>query len=210
MNYPTEILPNKNYKLIDCDLSAHFLMRLIETTDAAEIFDLITGKILIHQICSPTERIDDFSTSMHGIYNESHIRLNFTSEGKKKFMSYCEPDKEGEIPVFGTHFTNDANRSFWFVMINQLHNKKFDYTRNNDPFIAICSVHHTPARWNYWHFSLRWETDLGPLDNLEGKQRKNVAKRIGHSLRVIISHFASFGNPPHIHLNKSCYQKLST
>jgi hypothetical protein len=83
----------------------------------------------------------------------------------------------------------------------------FSYTQNNDPFTAVCFVAHTPMKWNYWHFSLQWNTDLGPLENFGEKKRKNVAKRIGQSVRVLISHFAMIEIPVHPPLQKNCYCK---
>jgi hypothetical protein len=35
--------------------------------------------------------------------------------------------------------------------------------------------------WNYWHFSIRWETeDLGFWHKLNDNQKKKLAKRLGH------------------------------
>ena len=71
-------------------------------------------------------------------------------------MHYCNPDDRVEIPLFEIEFTNDANRLFWCAKINQLNNVAFPYTRGKEPF--TCGVEHTPMKWNYWHFSLRWNT----------------------------------------------------
>jgi len=88
-----------------------------------------------------------------------------------------------------------------------LNNKHFDYTRNNDPFTATCLVRHTPMRWNYWHFSLHWQTDQGLLEELEENLRKKIAKRIGHSVRVELSRLAKLTSPLQPLLASHCYNK---
>jgi hypothetical protein len=207
MDYPLEILPNPLYKVIDCDLSAHFLIRLIDANDINEIIDSDTFEIKLKYIYSPEERIDDLSFSLLGIYGFRHINLQFTEVGKDKFMHYCRPDELVGIPVYEAEFTNDANRHFWCISIHRLNNEHFAYTRGKDPFTAICLVEHSPMKWNYWHFSLRWQTDLGRLEELEEKLRRKVAKRIGHSARVILSHFARVERPEHPILPAKCYCK---
>jgi hypothetical protein len=189
MNYPVEILPNPAFKIIDCELSDHFLIRFFNCNDVNDITNPETGQIKIQHICSPAEKIDDLSLSLLGIYRPEHITLNFTVAGKEKYMHYCKPDEAVDVPVFDTEFNHSSGRFFWCANIKKLNNRTFDYTRGHDPFIATCLVKHTPMKWNYWHFSLRWSTDLGLLDNLDERQRKNIAKRIGQAVRVTISHF---------------------
>lgn len=207
MDYPQEILPNPDYKFIDCDLSAHLVIRFTNTSDKNQIWDFETNRIVFQHICSPEDRIDDLSMSLLGNYTTDHIFLEFTNEGKSKFMEYCEPDIEPDTPIFETDFNTDSNRHFWWIPISKIHNIQFDYTRSNEPYLATCKVQHTPMRWNYWHFSLRWSTDLGELENLEEKQRKKVAKRIGHAARVSIAHFASIENPTPAFLDSKCFRK---
>ena len=207
MDYPQEILPCSNYKSIDCNLSEHFLIRLTNTDKIEEIVDQETGNVQLQQICSPEERIDDLSCSLLGIYNIPHIRLGFTAEGKAKYMHYCPPDEDIETPTYQADFTNDANRHYWCIPIHKIDGVPFDYTRGNDPFTAVCIVKHTPMRWNYWHFSLRWQTDLGALEDLDEKTRKKVARRIGHSARVALSHLAKVECPDHENLSTNCYCK---
>src|SRR5690242_1833624 len=136
MNYPQEILPNPNYKFIDCNLSQHFLIRFMNTSNVDDILDPVSKNIKVEHICSPKERIEDLSMSLLGIYNEQHITLDFTQEGKAKFMHYCEPDASVEMPLFGTDFSINNNRHFWCILIEKIDNKNFDYTRGTTPFIA--------------------------------------------------------------------------
>lgn len=114
MNYPLEILPNENYKLIDCDLSDHYLLRITDTSDLNEIIDTETGYVSIKYICSPGEHIVDFSTNLLGIYNAEHIYLDFTAEGKDRYMHYCDPSEKVDPPQ-----------------------KERDYRRNEDDIFGV-------------------------------------------------------------------------
>jgi hypothetical protein len=205
MEYPIEILPNPAYKIIDCELADHFLIRFFNAADENDILDPVTGQLKIQHICSPTERIDDLSLSLLGIYNPGHIDLEFTDAGKQKFMHYCPPNETVDVPVFETEFLQTPGRFYWCAAINKLSNQQFAYTRGNDPFTTTCMVMHTPMRWNYWHFSLRWNTDLGDLEALDDRQRRNVAKRIGQAVRVAISRFAVTQVPQSPQLSQQCY-----
>src|SRR5438093_5574162 len=123
MNYPEEILPNPNYKFIDCNLSQHYLIRFTNTKDIENILDPVTKNIKVEHICSPKERIEDLSMSLLGIYNEHHITLDFTPLGKDKFMHYCSPDEIVETPLFETDFSINNNRHFWCILIERIDNK---------------------------------------------------------------------------------------
>lgn len=68
MIYPEEILPTQNYKLIDCTLEGHFLIRFTNTKVISEIWDRETNTVNYKEICSPGERIDDLSLSLLGVY----------------------------------------------------------------------------------------------------------------------------------------------
>lgn len=207
MEYPVEILPNPQYKFIDCNLSSYFLVRLINSENIEEIVDTETGEIRVSFICSPPERIKDMSFSLFGIYNDKHVRLALTEAGKAKFNYYCAPDTVVDIPIFETEFTNNAIKSYCSIPIQELHNKNFEYTRNNDPFIATCLVKHTPMKWNYWHFSLHWKIDIGILEELEENLQKKIAKRIGHSVRVELARLAKMISPCQAILPTHCYNK---
>ena len=207
MDYPEEILPNPNYKRIDCDLSNYFVVRFFNTNHISEILDPETNKVVIQHICSGSEKIEDLSMSLLGIYKPEHIFLDFTSQGKSKFMSYCEPDVNPTVPIFEDDYLLNKDRHFWWIPINSIHKRKVEYTSKEEPYVATCFVCHTPMLWNYWHFSLRWSTELKPLDKMDVKLKNKVAKRIGHSARVLISHFASIEDPDLTPLPSACYFK---
>lgn len=205
MDYPVEILPNPTYKLIDCDISENLVLRFFDNKDDIDILDPETKKILIQHICSPRERIEDLSMSLLGIFKPEHIFLDFTPKGKATYMVYCKPYADPEIPVFKDDFNLNKNRKYWWISIGQIHERKFEYTSNEKPFFATCFVCHTPMLWNYWHFSLRWTTEFGALNNMDEKSKKKAAKRIAHSARVIISQYASISDADLAPLHSTCY-----
>jgi hypothetical protein len=122
-------------------------------------------------------------------------------------MHYCQPDESIKPPVINIDFDTKTGRYFWCVPIVQLHNKSFDYSRGGKTFVAICKVVHTPMKWNFWHFSLRWKVDTEMLEDMEQKEKDKVAQKLGHSARVIIAHFARLEHPEHPVLPKNCYCK---
>lgn len=145
--------------------------------------------------------------SLLGIYNNDHVYIDLTKNGKLKYGGYCQPDEKVEPPKFESEFLNNPDKHFWCAPISKLDNTAFDYSQGKDPFTATCHVKHTPTRWNFWHFSLRWITDLGALEDLEEKIRVKVARRIGHASRVVISQFAIIHIPEHTILADNCYCK---
>ncbi len=207
MEYPPQILPNPNYKLIDCDLSGHFVIRFINSNLLEEFWDSEVDRIRIEFICRQSDHIDDLSLSLLGIFSINHIYLDFTEEGKQKYMRYCDPDALVAPPVYPNDFAINQNRHYWWISIPQLNNVRFQYTRSNKPEVATCLVQHTPMLWNFWHFSLRWETEFGKLESLDARERRKAAQRIGHAARVTIAHYASIENPVYTTLEESCFNK---
>lgn len=206
MNYPLEILPNENYKLIDCDLSDHYLLRITDTSDLSKIIDIETGYVSIKYICSPSERIVDFSTNLLGIYNAEHIYLDFTVEGKNRYMHYCAPSEKVDPPQLERDYRKNDDRYFWCVAINRLNRVIFKYPYGQGTLEATCIVKHTPMFWNFWHFSLRWETNLGLLTKIGTNAEGKTAQKIGHSVRSALSLFTKVGAPEKYSvLAKDCY-----
>lgn len=195
MAYPIEILPAPGYKLIDCDISAHFLLRIVYLKEDQNATDPETGKILLDCICSPSQRIIDFSCSLLGIYQPVHISIDLTEEGKHKYNYYCVPNAVVDPPQEEVDYTNGGNRTFWCVAINQLHDKTFEYQKGEELFTTTCQVVHTPMLWNFWHFSLRWLIGDEIVSEIGQQVNKKVAQRIGHSVRVILSQSLTEGLP---------------
>jgi len=209
MKYPVEILPKPGYRIIDCDLNEHYLIRFTDTNDINEIWDNETNTVNPKHICSPREQINDLSTSLLGVYKVAHIFLQFTPSGEEKYVIYCAPDEDVETPIYGGDFVTNDNRHYWSAPMSKLLNREFKYERDNLPLTAICMVKHTPMKWNFWHFSLRWKLHTGEfLEDIDNeKTRKKIAKKIGQAVRVTIAQFAIIQEPEHSLLPKGCYCK---
>jgi hypothetical protein len=205
MEYPIQILPSPNRKWIDCPLDNYFLTRYYDFELGEQIMDPDTGNIMLKHICSPKENIRDLSTSLLGIFTTQHNNLSFTTEGKAKYMFYCEPSEEVQPPMEFIDFSIAGNRGCWCVQISKVDGKAFEYKQNKDTLLATSRVQHTPMKWNFWHFSLRWDLNSGPIENLEEREQKKIAQKIGHAARVLISHHATANVPPHEMLPAECY-----
>lgn len=207
MEYPEEILPHSNYRIIDCDLSNFSLIRYTNTNDKTVIWNAGTNSIVQEHICHPSERIEDLSMSLLGYYTPKHIFIDFTPVGKEKFMKPWNLNQEPDIPSFGTEFLHNNNKHFWWISIVKLNNRTFKFESNEGPRNTTCHVSHTPMLWNFWHFSLRWSTENGALADMEGNKRKKAARRIGHAVRVIIARDASIEEPSYQLLSSNFFTK---
>lgn len=205
MIYPIEILPSQDRKWIDCPLGDYFLIRHFEVKDDEEAIDPDTGNIRVKCICHPKEQIIDLSMNLVGIFTIQHLNIQFTPDGKAKYVKYCEPNETVTPPSHNVDFSLSVNKRFWCVPISKLDGVSFNYNRNNDTLSAICRVCHTPMRWNFWHFSIRWETNAGPLEEMDEREKNKIAQKLGHSARVAISHFAKVEVPNHPLLPSICY-----
>jgi hypothetical protein len=207
MNYPLEILPDPTYKLIDCDLADHIIIRFTNTKDVAEILDPVTKTIKTEFVCSQSDHINDLSMSLLGIFKPDHVCVDFTKQGIDKYMHYCPPDVIVDPPVFETEFKINKDRYYWWIPVAKLHKVKFPYTRSGEPYDTTCYVCHTPMLWNFWHFSLRWHTELGKLEDLDEKLRNKVSRRIGQAVRVLIAQNASIEKTAFKPIKDECFVK---
>lgn len=207
MEYPQEILPHSNYKIIDCNLSGFLLIRFTNTKDKSVIWNAETNSISQDQICHPSEKIEDLSMSLLGYYTPKHIFIDFTPAGKAKFMKPWDLNQEPDIPLFGTEFFHNNNKHFWWVSIAKLNNQTFKFESSEGPRNTTCHVCHTPMFWNFWHFSLKWSTEDGPLADLKGNKWKKAARRIGHAVRVVIAQNASIEEPRYELLSTPCFTR---
>jgi hypothetical protein len=205
MDYPIEILPGPTFKLIDCDLTDYFLIRHVDISKEESLIDADTNVVYKKYICPQSDHIEDLSTSLLGIFKTNYIYIAFTAEGGIKYFAYCYPNEIVEVPEFEKDFFNKEERKYWWVPIGKLHNREFIYNVGENQVSATCLVIHTPTKWNYWHFSLRWKTNIGLIGDLEEKKKRNIARKIGHSAIVAISQFAKVTSPEYTELPNECY-----
>lgn len=214
MNYPIEILPNIERKLISCDVSNYYLIRSTKTNVPSELLDEITGEVKQGAICTPREHVIDLSTSILGVFNFDHNLIQLTEDGNSKYAHYCQPDINVDPPSHGVDFVIDNNKGFLILLINNICNQQpVEYTLGDFPskiFTATCRVVHTPARWNYWHYSIKWHLDdYGCyVDDLEDiKLMSRIKKRLSGHARAMLARFATITQPPFNELPPYCYTK---
>ena len=214
LTYPSILLPKKNYKFIDCDVSDRFLIRLINREKNEPIKDALNN-IFIKFICSPEALIQDLSTSLLGNYTIDHTRISLTKEGASLFGVYCNPNFEGQPLNNPEQFAENPDRLYWVIgikIINEL--KAVEITRQNNKTKVLevfnCSpyVEHTPTKCNFWHYSVRWKANGFNLTDIDYKERQTLAQKIGHKVRVNLSRLVKDYLPPGItELPVECYTK---
>jgi hypothetical protein len=216
MNYPREILPNPFHKLIGCNVNTNTLIRYTNTANLQELIEPSTGKIKVEHIISPKENMADLSTSLFCIFKLEYLKIHLTREGLTKYSHYCLPNIKVVKPKRNVHYNINNNRSHWWITIGLIHNQTVDFIQNGNRFTAQCHVVHTPMKWNYWHFSIRWHiAGIGYWNEMDestpdGKKfKKKIGDKLGHESRVFVKMLSETGQPAEVELPKACY-RLST
>ena len=193
MEYPTHILPKKHYKNISEILPDNFLIRHFILAKNEELIYDVNGHIENKFLFHPTERFGDLSTSLLGIFNTNDINVDLTPKGKRKYGSYCEGDFTFNIPDHPEDFSIDTSglRKFWTLKIGNVHNVNSIFSKSNGTETTFtCHVIHTPAKWNFWHFSIRWFLNDDKeyyFKQLENKQiSEGNKRRIATAVRVLL------------------------
>ena len=201
MAYPLEILPNTAYKYIDCDLRSFYLLRHSEL-QSEEFYDSSTNKVTLAAICSPKENIVDLSTSLLGVFKNDYIKIQLTEEGNKRYNEYCEPN-EPVPPPQEDDYTHVLNRNAWYIQISLLQGLTVPYNKGEDEMFAECEILHTPMRWNFWHFSIRWTVQTEQFRM--GKNAKKWEQRLCNAARNILSEIITITKPFDVEIPASCY-----
>lgn len=213
MNYPIEILPNNSRKLISCDVRSHFLIRSIPSSVGSDLIDEATGEIRQNVVCSPREHIIDLSTSLLGVFTIDHSKIELIGERKAHFSNYCDPDFNAETLIYQRDFFFDESKGFWTILIEYISEEPVTYTlgdRPNATFTAECRVVHSPAMWNFWHFSVKWYlTDYKQyLDEIvDDSLKKRITKRLSGLARALIAKYGKIIEPNYHEILKDCYLK---
>ena len=195
MIFPLYLLPKVEYKSIECDLSEYFLIRHFEISNPElPLFDA-NGLIEDKYLFSPSDRLGDLSTSLLSIFTYDDIPVALTKWGVKEFGMYCNNDFSTIIPRYLDHFCFTDDRDFWCINIGKINNEPLVYLHTNGEIENVfhCKIVHTPAKWNFWHFSIRWLFDDGKYFfelHKEGKVSKGNIKRISNSVRVLLKKYS--------------------
>lgn len=205
MNYPIEILPNENYKLIDCDLSNYHLIRYTNSSVKSDYYNEETKIISSKAISDPSTNMYDLSCSLYDVFTIKHIHIQILN---KEYFQYCSPKTIVPVPEFETDFTFNGFRGRWFVLISEIDGQVATYNRENTTLNAKCVVLHTPMRWNYWHYSITWYIEeVGKYwKDLEPHERNpKWNQRLGHETRTLLQRLATWDLPEIVPLPKHCY-----
>ena len=203
--YPSKILPSTAYKLIEGDIKEYHLVRFTSTKDSNKLMDLDTGFLEPRHVCSPRENMIDLSTNLLGIFTLSHLDIELTKEGKEEYMIYCDPDETVTIPIYGTHYLLNSDRGFWVLLIGHIHNTEVKYKISAEDYVATCEVIHTPMKWNYWHFSIRWRLDDGYWNTLDPRGKKKWSRRLANDARSHIRKFAKIEISEYPEIDQNLY-----
>jgi len=206
--YPDTLLPKKEYKIIDCDINEHYLIRYVDRANVTETILDGSGKLAVNRICSPREHIHDLSTCLLGIYKLEHTKIEFTNEGKVLFNAYCPPDEEGLTPIHPDHFELNQARTYWGIKIGFLAKISASIKLEENSYNAKCYVKHTPTKGNFWHYSILWDVEGQTLEEFaknDPKAIKKIAAKIGANARAAFVNFASIEIVDHPGLDDPCF-----
>lgn len=201
MNYPIEILPNKRYKKITQNISKFCLVRYIDGKfESNELKDPVTGNVKVEYIANPRDQISDLSTSLLSVFRIEHNYISLTDYGKKEYNHECMPNEHVITPIHEKHFTIDKNKSFWFVTIGDLFEKEITVELDRKTsYIVKCIIVHTPMKWNFWHFSIRWiATD-------RNNNQVKLTRAVYTNARIMLSKHSSTDEPKYSPIEKSYY-----
>lgn len=198
MDYPLALLPKENHKIIDCDLTGCCLIRHSHLPNV----DLLDNLGLLKNEVIQSKDLPDFSTSLFGIFTLEDIKIKVTNGA---YQCYCQPNCIVDTPIFEDDFEYDSNRGHWSILFDSIHNQKIEYA--DQDFTAICQIHHTPMKWNFWHFSVQWYiNDINDFwhNNLE-YQTPAIRKKLAFEARGLIKKFGKAAVISDKKIKENCY-----
>lgn len=196
MIYPLHLLPQIEYKSINCDLSEYYLTRHFDILDDSTPLVDANGLLEDKYLFSPSSRLGDMSTSLLSVFERYDINVALTRPaGVKSFAVYCNNDFTSTIPKIFEHFYFANNRSSWQIKIGTIHGIELNSLNadGSNEKAFYCEIIHTPAKWNFWHFSIRWKfADGNYFFQLfeENKVNKGNIKRISSAVRILLKKHA--------------------
>lgn len=214
MNYPIEILPNPYRKLFTCAFQQHRIIRAIKESpqyqlpkNRNDIGDSKTNHIKEQYVCSPSHQIADLSVSLYGIFKNLHNEIELESTGKDIYNKDCSADEQIKPPIFKEHFLM-IPRLYWWMEAEKMHLQTIPLIYNGTEYTVRCHIVHSPMKWNFWHFSFRWEIEgLGYLHQLEANLKKKLTDKIKKIGKGQVIMHAKWSELEPFKLDKSCYTK---
>jgi len=199
MEYPTYLLPQKNYKIIDFDnvnLGLRYLVRHTENTDLKDL----SGKLKAELVAIQSDHLRDYSTNLLGIFQLKDLRWQWLKG--TECTTIWNP---GVLPLYPTEKDVQLvaeDRGYFFLKIAKFHGINFPTkVEHEGEHEVACRVVHTPLKSNFWHCSLRW------LCNGEESLHWNKGRinRMKAHIRSYISQKAEFTEPVHQAIDPATY-----
>ena len=209
MNYPIELLPNEKYKIIDCKIDNLYLARTFKIIGDFPVINPDSGNIQIKYVADPTKHIADFSTNLLGIFEPRHLSISLNDEGKIEFNHYCSPEEKVDVPIFNKHFIVEADINYFSILISDIQNQKIPYYLGDDLVLGTCRIEHTPMKWNFWHFSIRWVNNNGDYlhNQKDNKFKSGWTKQLSSAAKALIVQYAKVNEPNYFVIPARCYSK---
>jgi hypothetical protein len=181
------------------------------TFEIVNALDQVEDKFLFE----PTSGFGDLSCSLLGIFTPNDFLVNLTPAGNELYGIYCDDNYNITAPVHPDHFSfldNDGIRRQWNLLIANIKDEKlvFEETTTGKNREITCLVLHTPARWNFWHLSIRWLFDDGEC-YFEKKENKTISngnmKRVSAAARALLKKNAKIPLPEEYNvINEEAYK----
>ena len=180
----------------------HLMRRFDYKDDTLEIvnaLDQVEDKFLFE----PTSGFGDLSCSLLGIFTPNDFLVNLTPTGNELYGIYCNGNHNVVAPIHPEHFSfleNNGTRRHWSLLISNIKDEKlvFEETITGKKREITCLVLHTPARWNFWHLSIRWMFDDGEC-YFEKKTNKTISdgnmRRVAAAARALLKKNAKIALP---------------
>lgn len=208
MSYPQALLPHPSRKQITCDLTGRYLIRRTGVADPQALRDPNTGLVKDEHICERSSHLTDLSTSLLGIFTPTHNKIYLIGPNKNHFGDYCAPNELIDpVPQEGADYDINQDAGFIVIPIDQLHGLKINFKREEVVLSATCQVQHTSTRWNFWHYSIRWQIPDEFLHVAPPRElKKGWAKNLLSTARALIATHADTTLPAFVPLPQGCYQ----
>ncbi len=217
MDYPLHILPNIHCKLIETDLSDFHLLRRFDykdsTLEIVNALDQVEDKFLFE----PTAGFGDLSCSLLGIFTPNDFLIHLSPIGNELYSVYCDGNYDVSAPVYPDHFSfleDNGIRRHWNLAIKDIKNEKLQIEEANTgkKRVITCLVLHTPAKWNFWHLSIRWQFDDGEC-YFEKRANKTITegnmKRVAAVARALLKKNATITMPEKFNIVDETSYKVS-
>lgn len=206
MDYPKELLPKSNYKLISTDeLNNNFSLIRKSKKSKKDSIDNI-GDVRLDAICEEEREREVFGLSFNlfGIYKIEHIKITIENRG---YHDYWNPEQE-PLSIDEISFSLDNEAFPIFFLILNLHNIDFPYektikNKHTESLTGTCRIEHKPTKCNFWHFELSiYSSENNYIKYNSSLWKKKISKYI---LKSILKIDASTKTPKTIILDKFVY-----